>query len=185
MLYLEEKLSVDFIQNAKTLAALNFRALLDHYQGFVSLSVNLSVNPKLPAGHTYPIRHPLDKSASLDWRLELDRFEDAKYEESKARTNSSKWSASDSLQARTYRARELIASSSKPEVRQLLQSDAVIRLLAERDSFIRVFGNTYAHHIAEQRPVLQDMVRDCVDQLEPYEVQGLLFMIEVLRPETV
>ena len=145
--------------------------------------MGISIEPPLLPGDTYPTRHPLDKYASLDWRIELDRYEKEERKRRQEQTGRDNWGSRDSLRSRTTRTRELIGLSNDPNILRLLQSDAVIRLLAERTSLIRMSGNTFAHYVSEQRETLQEMVQDNVKRLEEYEVQGLLFMIEILRPE--
>lgn len=114
----------------------------------------------------------------------MQRIEDLKKTEKRNRFGKfCRWSNAEALQVRMERTRELIVESQDKDLLLLLQSEAVIKLLAEKQSFIRLWGNTHAHRIAEQGGVLRDMVQTCVDFLEPYEVEALLALIHHLRPD--
>lgn len=160
-------------------SAINFRALLDYYQGIIALLAHLSSSS--PANlQSHQPRFPTD-GASADWRQELNRYEDEKRRE-RAVFSSQKWTHEDSLRVRMARTREIISRTGNSLILPLLNSESVIRLLSEKGSFIRQWGNSEAHQFVTQGAVLKDMVQSCAESMEVYEVEGLLHMIDVMHP---
>ncbi|KJA25610.1 hypothetical protein HYPSUDRAFT_53115 [Hypholoma sublateritium FD-334 SS-4] len=158
---------IAFQDNAEMFSAVNFRALLDFFQGFISLYARISL-------HDFPTNPPryADGVASREFRENLDDYEGDQREAKKEQTQSDAWSAEESLAARIARTRQIItiAGNNRPELLSLLQSESVLRLLAEKRSSIRQWGNASAHQIVQQSAVLEQMVNKCASRLRPHEV---------------
>lgn len=160
-------------------SSVNFRALLDFFQGLIALFAGLGPNPRAPRPF-----FPNDGVASKDFRRELTAYEAAQKANKRQETGLSDWSDAEALAARMERTQQLIVQTNRQDVMVFLQSESAIKLLVEKDSFIRSWGNTSAHRVIEQSSILEDMVNQCTECLAPYEVSGLLHMIRVLRPES-
>ncbi|KJA12596.1 hypothetical protein HYPSUDRAFT_60344 [Hypholoma sublateritium FD-334 SS-4] len=161
-------------------SSVNFRALLDLFQGLIALFAGIGPPRPRPIQHLFP--HS-DGVASRDFRKELDAYEAVQKTAKEQRTGSSSWSQQEALEARMERTRQVIAMTNRQDITVFLQSDSAIQLLAEKHSFIRTWGNQSAHRVVEQGAILEDMVNQCAEYLESYEVSGLLHMIQALRPE--
>ena len=161
-------------------SAFNFRALLDFFQGFILLYARAS-------RHTFSVHPRLysDRVASRDFRENLSTYEEEQRDLKQDQTQSNKWSDEESLAARMARTRQIItvAGNNRPELLSLLQSESVVKLLAEKCPSIRTWGNQSARQIIQQSAFLEQMVDQCASRLRPHEVTGLLDMIQVLRPD--
>ena len=164
-------------------SAVNFRAILDHFQGVVMVFSRPDEAPTGISPFLYQFPNS-DRSPSKEWRQELQAYEDAKKAERHRRGIRAEWTKADSTEARSERARQLIVLTNHPEILVLLNSDDGVKLMSEKYSFLRVWGNTEAHKFVDQALVLEEMVEHCADRLELFEASGLSTMIKLIRPST-
>ena len=156
-------------------SAVNFRALLDFFQGLLALLGGL--------GPKRDYEYPTDGVASKDFWNALSAFEKKQKADKEKATRTKDWTSAESLAARMERTKQIIQSIDRPNILSLLNSESAVRLLSEKASFIRMWGNVNAHRMVEQSTVLEDMVHQCAENLDQYQVSGLLDMIKALRAE--
>ncbi len=121
-------------------SSVNFRGVLDTLQGQVYDHSGLDPEEDdpllLPEQQQYPQVH----SSSRDFRRALNAYEEQVKKAKFKQTGKFEWTRADSLEARMKRARQIIAMVQQEDLLTLLQSDDAIRLLAEKRSYLRIWG---------------------------------------------
>ncbi len=119
-------------------SSVNFRAILDPLPGcFHAFRKPQHVPANAgPFEYKFPPNSTLVTDLSKEWRKELDDFENLKKIQKFTTQTVQVWTKTDSLTARSERARQLITQTNNTELMALLTDIDIMTLLSERKSLL-------------------------------------------------